>query len=73
MLPPPKLKIARQSSQVVLSWPAWAAGYALQGTDSAGAGARWEDASMVPVIAGDQNVLPNSLDAQQQFFRLIQR
>ena len=73
MLPPPKLKIARQSSQMVLSWPAWATGYALQVTDSAGTGVRWEDTGMVPVISGDQTVLTNSFDAPQQFFRLIRR
>jgi hypothetical protein len=73
MLPPPKLKIIRQSSQMVLSWPAWATGYTLQIANSAGASAQWEDASMVPVLIGDLNVLTNSFDGQRQFFRMIQR
>jgi hypothetical protein len=70
--PPPALAISVTGSVTVLSWPATAAGYAVESTPSL-ASASWEAATNAPVIAADRYVLTNSWTDQSRFFRLRQR
>jgi hypothetical protein len=65
----PALAAAVQDGALVLSWPTNALSYALEyATDLPTA--NWLPASPDPVIQGEFNVITNTIDAEQRFYRL---
>jgi uncharacterized repeat protein (TIGR03803 family) len=74
-LPPvsaPQLTISPSGANVILSWPATAAGFTLQSTTNLGSLAFWTTNSPAPVVVNGQNVVTNPLAGAQKFFRLSQ-
>ena len=74
-LPPvsaPQLTLTRSGANVILSWPATAAGFTLQSTTNLGLPAFWTTNSPAPVLVNGQNVVTNALSGIQQFYRLTQ-
>jgi uncharacterized repeat protein (TIGR03803 family) len=68
----PQLTITPSGANVILSWPATAAGFTLQSTTNLGSLAFWTTNSLAPVVVNGQNVVTNPLAGAQQFFRLSQ-
>ena len=74
-LPPvsaPQLAITPSGANVILTWPATAAGFTLQSTTKFGSLAFWTTNSPAPVVVNGQNVVTNPIAGAQQFFRLSQ-
>ena len=57
-------------SAIVLTWPAYIAGFTLQSTTNLVSPASWSTNSPAPVLIGDQNTVTNAITAPQQFYRL---
>jgi len=55
-LPPPQLTIIPYAANVILTWPANAAGFTLQSTTNLVSPAVWRTVSPAPVVIGGQNV-----------------
>jgi hypothetical protein len=68
--PPPTLQITRTGSSLAISWPAAAAGYALQMTTSLSP-ASWSKAGD-PTVQGAMNVFTTTIGPANHFYRLIQ-
>lgn len=66
---PPSVSLTYADSNAILSWPAWAFAYSLQGSTNL-AGTNWAAATNTAVLSGFQNVLTNTPPASQAFFRL---
>ena len=74
-LPPvsaPQLTLTRSGANVIVSWPATAAGFTLQSTMNLGSLAFWTTNSPAPVVVNGQNVVTNPISGAKQFFRLSQ-
>jgi uncharacterized repeat protein (TIGR03803 family) len=74
-LPPvsaPQLTIFRSGANVILTWPANAAGFTLQSTTNLVSPAVWSSVSPGPVIADGQNTVTNPISGAQKFYRLSQ-
>ena len=65
----PSLSLTYAASNAILSWPAWAFAYELQGTTNL-AGTNWTVAPNTAVLSGFQNIVTNTPPAGQGFFRL---
>ena len=70
--PPPQLTIIRSGANVILTWPANAAGFTLQSTTSLLSPAVWITNSPAPVVVNGQNAVTNSVSGTQKFYRLSQ-
>ncbi len=68
--PPPRLALALNGNQVVLSWPTNAVGFTLQSSSDLNSSANWTDSTDSPVIVADQYFVTNSTFAAAQFYRL---
>jgi cyclophilin family peptidyl-prolyl cis-trans isomerase len=66
---PPSVSLTYADSNAILSWPAWAFAYELQGSTNL-AGTNWTAATNTAVLSGFQNILTNTPPAGQAFFRL---
>jgi hypothetical protein len=71
-LEPPRLDIASVGGTTLLSWPATAAGYLVETTESLTEPA-WQTVTNAPVVAGDRYVLTNYWSDRTRFFRLRQQ
>jgi hypothetical protein len=60
---PPKLSVARQGDEIVLTWPANAEGFTLESASALGG-----DWNAVPGVSGNSHTIPAG--ATQEFFRL---
>jgi uncharacterized repeat protein (TIGR03803 family) len=69
-LPPPRLAIIHSGANVVLTWPANAAGFTLQSTTNLGSTAVWSTNSPAPVIVNGRNAVTNPAAGTRQFYRL---
>ena len=72
-LPPPQLTILLSGvppSAIVLTWPAYIAGFTLQSTTNLVSPVVWSTNSPAPVVIGGQNTVTNSISGPQQFYRL---
>jgi hypothetical protein len=67
---PPTLQISRSGSQVLLSWPTSAPGFAAETAGIVGAGAVWTPAPGVVVPAGFDYTLTNAIAPNAAFYRL---
>jgi uncharacterized repeat protein (TIGR03803 family) len=70
--PPPQLTLIPYGANVILTWPADAAGFTLQSTTNLVSPAVWSSVSPGPVIIGGQKVVFNPTIGAQKFYRLIQ-
>ncbi len=68
----PQLTITPSGANVILTWPATAAGFTLQSTTNLGSLAFWTTNSPAPVVVNGQNFVTNPLASAHQFFRLSQ-
>jgi uncharacterized repeat protein (TIGR03803 family) len=66
----PQLAILPSGANVILTWPANAAGYNLQSAPSLVSSAVWTAVSPAPVVVNTNNVVTNPVSGSQQFFRL---
>jgi hypothetical protein len=64
------LTITRSDPNVVISWPADSAGYALEETTQLTAGATWTPVSGTPTVNGNTKSLTLPAAARQNFYRL---
>ncbi len=69
---PVQLTIIPAAENVLLTWPASAAGFTLQFTTNLASPAVWNPVSPGPVVVNGQNVVTNPVSGTQQFFRLSQ-
>ena len=67
----PQLTIIRSAANVVLTWPANAAGFTLQSTANLSP-AIWNSVSPGPVVVNGQSTVTNPISGRQQFYRLRQ-
>lgn len=72
VMPPalPRLDIARNGNEIVLSWPASAAGFGLETAESLTPSMNWTPVSEIPTITGDQNTIAVSDPRGRRFYRL---
>jgi uncharacterized repeat protein (TIGR03803 family) len=68
---PTQLTTSTSGTNLVLSWPTNATGFALQSTTNP-ASPTWTTVSPAPVIVNGQYTVTNPISATQQFFRLSQ-
>ncbi|HEX4645332.1 MAG TPA: S8 family serine peptidase [Verrucomicrobiae bacterium] len=66
----PVLALAHSGGNIVLTWPVYPAGFALESTPSLTPPTSWTPASATPVIANNQNSVTISSSSGNQFFRL---
>jgi uncharacterized repeat protein (TIGR03803 family) len=69
---PPQLTLTRSEASVILTWPADAAGFALQSAGNLSPPAVWTNVSQGPVVVNGQNAVTNSITGSEQFYRLSQ-
>src|ERR1039458_8625454 len=67
---PPSLQIQLAGTNVVVSWPLWAAGYVLQTTDKLRTTNSWAAVTNVPVIVNFQYTVTNQISGSSRFYRL---
>jgi uncharacterized repeat protein (TIGR03803 family) len=67
---PPQLTITRSGTNVIVTWPANAAWFALQFTTNLVPPAVWNTNLPVPVVVNGQNTVTNPIAGSQKFFRL---
>jgi hypothetical protein len=68
---PPELTINVSGTDVILTWPTNATGYALESTTNLFP-AFWITNADTPVFIRGQNTVTNSILGKEQFYRLIQ-
>ena len=69
IIPGPKLSIVRQNTNSVVSWPAVATGFTLEGSSTLLTNS-WVTVPGAPVVVGNQNVVTNSGTNNYLFYRL---
>jgi uncharacterized repeat protein (TIGR03803 family) len=67
---PPRLTLNLSAAGLVLMWPTNAPGLTLQSSPALVPTANWSPVPAGPVLINGQNVLTNSIDGTQRFFRL---
>jgi uncharacterized repeat protein (TIGR03803 family) len=70
--PQPQLTIIPSGANVILTWPADAAGFTLQSTTNLVSPAVWITNSPAPVVVNGQNAVTNPVSGTQKFYRLSQ-
>ena len=68
----PRLTIIRSGTNVVLTWPANATGFALQSTTNLVSPAVWSAVSPAPVVVNTNNAVTNTISGTRKFYRLSQ-
>jgi hypothetical protein len=68
----PRLTIIRSGTNVVLTWPANATGFALQSTTNLVSPAVWSAVSPAPVVVNTNNAVTNTISGARKFYRLSQ-
>jgi hypothetical protein len=68
----PQLTIILFGTNVILTWPINAVGFALQTTADLASPTVWNTVSPGPVIANGQNAVTNLLSGTRKFYRLGQ-
>jgi hypothetical protein len=66
----PRLDIQQLGSDVILSWPTNAVGYALVTTTQMSAAANWQQVLAEAVVVGQQNVVTNAIVPSGQYYTL---
>ncbi len=66
---PPRLSATPYGPDLVLSWPTNTTGFLLETTPHLPA-VNWTSALPMPVVVGDRNVVSNTMDGEEAFYRL---
>ena len=66
----PRLNIAKQGGQVVVSWPIKSGAGTLQSNTNLASAASWATVSPGPVVSAGQYVVTNNASLSAQFYRL---
>jgi hypothetical protein len=69
---PPSLHIQLAGTNVVVSWPFWAAGFVLETTDKLRATNSWTAVTNVPEVVNFQYTVTNQMSGGSRFYRLAQ-
>ncbi|HEX7619018.1 MAG TPA: choice-of-anchor tandem repeat GloVer-containing protein, partial [Verrucomicrobiae bacterium] len=69
---PPQLTITRSGTNVIVTWPANAAGFALQSATNLVSPSVWSTNLPAPVVVNGQNTVTNAISGTRQFYRLTQ-
>jgi uncharacterized repeat protein (TIGR03803 family) len=72
-LPQPQLAIVRAGPNVILKWPADAAGFALESSTNLVPPAIWEIVSPGPEVINGENVVTNAISGTKRFYQLAPR
>jgi pimeloyl-ACP methyl ester carboxylesterase len=67
---PPPLQIQLAGTNVVVSWPFWAAGFVLESTDKLRATNSWTAVTNVPEVVNFQYTVTNQVSGGSRFYRL---
>lgn len=67
----PKLAVILSQNELVLTWPATTAGFALQTATNLVSPVVWSNVTTAPTLINGQNAVTNPMSGSQQFFRLI--
>jgi hypothetical protein len=67
---PPTLQIQLAGTNVVLSWPLWAAPYSLETTGTLGTTNSWMVVTNVPSIVNSQCTVTNQISGRSSYYRL---
>ncbi|MGD0263112.1 MAG: hypothetical protein ABSD29_25380 [Verrucomicrobiota bacterium] len=70
---PPSLQAQAFGTNLVVTWPVSANGYALETCASLAGTNSWTPVTNVPAIVGFQYTVTNALSAGRQFYRLYQQ
>jgi len=71
-MPAPALQAQASGTNLVVSWPVWATGYALETSASLSGTNSWAPVTNVPAIIGFQYTVTNAVSAGSRFYRLYQ-
>jgi pimeloyl-ACP methyl ester carboxylesterase len=69
---PPPLQIQLAGTNVVVSWPFWAAGFVLESANKLAPPASWTTVTNVPVIVNFQYTVTNQISGGSRFYRLAE-
>lgn len=69
----PQLSISRLGSNVVLSWPTNATGFALEGASQLSSSSTWDEIAPGPAVVESRFVATNNLTSGHQVYRLRKR
>jgi hypothetical protein len=69
---PPSLQIQLAGTNVVVSWPFWAAGFVLESANKLAPPISWATVTNVPVIVNFQYTVTNQVSGGSRFYRLAQ-
>jgi hypothetical protein len=69
-MPAPELQIQALGTNLVITWPVWANGYALETCTSLTGTNSWASVTNVPAIVNFQNTVTNVISADSGFYRL---
>jgi uncharacterized repeat protein (TIGR03803 family) len=69
---PVQLAINLSGTNVILTWPTYAAGFTLQSTNNLISPTVWPDVSPAPVVVNGRYTVTNPISGTQQFYRLSQ-
>jgi hypothetical protein len=72
-MPAPSLQAQASGTNLVISWPVSANGYALETSASLTGTNSWAPATNVPAIVGFQYTVTNAISGGSQFYRLYQQ
>jgi pimeloyl-ACP methyl ester carboxylesterase len=67
---PPTLQIQLAGTNIVLSWPLWAANYSLETKDKLGTANSWAVVTSVPSIVNSECTVTNQISRGSAFYRL---
>jgi pimeloyl-ACP methyl ester carboxylesterase len=67
---PPALRIQLAGTNVVMSWPLWAANYSLETEDKLGTANSWAVVTNMPSIVNSQCMVTNQISSGSVFYRL---
>jgi uncharacterized repeat protein (TIGR03803 family) len=69
---PPPLQIQLAGTNVVVSWPFWAAGFVLESANKLAPPASWTTVTNMPVIVNFQYTVTNQISGGRRFYRLAE-
>jgi pimeloyl-ACP methyl ester carboxylesterase len=72
-MPAPALQAQASGTNLVVSWPVWATGYALEASGTLEGTNAWTPLTNTPAIINFQNTITNAISGRSQFYRLQQQ
>lgn len=69
----PGLQVARQGTELTISWPASATGFVLQAAERLSNPTSWTDLTVTPTVSGQQQSITITPGSAQRYYRLTRR